>query len=168
MNKISFGVRVPNSGPLSSIENIVNAAKAAEDMDFDALWVHDHVVWSYRDAPPSYFFRRLRSDYRYPGSEFFRSHDDAFVSGGGDEKDRSGRGVPGHALPQPDLRGEAVFDPGSSRPGAFAGRRRSGFQGNAGVGRVRRVRRSVRAARRSHRRIHRSDESDLDPAARFL
>ena len=46
MNKISFGVRVPNSGPLSSIENIVNAAKAAEDMGFDALWVHDHVVWS--------------------------------------------------------------------------------------------------------------------------
>ena len=29
MNKISFGVRVPNSGPLSSIENIVNAAKSA-------------------------------------------------------------------------------------------------------------------------------------------
>ena len=46
MNKISFGVRVPNSGPLSSIENIVNATKSAEDMGFDAVWVHDHVVWS--------------------------------------------------------------------------------------------------------------------------
>src|SRR5262249_32844902 len=46
MNKISFGVRVPNSGPLSSVENIVSAAKAAEEMGFDALWVHDHVVWS--------------------------------------------------------------------------------------------------------------------------
>ena len=46
MNKISFGVRVPNSGPLSSIENIVNAAKTAEDLGFDAIWVHDHVVWS--------------------------------------------------------------------------------------------------------------------------
>ena len=46
MNKISFGVRVPNSGPLSTIENIVGAAKAAEDMNFDAIWVHDHVVWS--------------------------------------------------------------------------------------------------------------------------
>ena len=46
MNRISFGVRVPNSGPLSSIENIVNAAKAAEEMNFDAIWVHDHVVWS--------------------------------------------------------------------------------------------------------------------------
>ena len=46
MNRISFGVRVPNSGPLSSIENIVKATKAAEDMGFDAVWVHDHVVWS--------------------------------------------------------------------------------------------------------------------------
>ena len=46
MNKISFGVRVPNSGPLSSTENIVNAAKSAEELGFDALWVHDHVVWS--------------------------------------------------------------------------------------------------------------------------
>ena len=46
MNKISFGVRVPNSGPLSSIENIVKATKSAEDMGFDAIWVHDHVVWS--------------------------------------------------------------------------------------------------------------------------
>src|SRR5512133_3664426 len=47
MNKISFGVRVPNSGPLSTIENIVGAAKAAEAMNFDANWVHDHVVWRY-------------------------------------------------------------------------------------------------------------------------
>src|SRR6478672_2396255 len=46
MNKISFGVRVPNSGPLSNIENIVNAAKSAEEFGFDAIWVHDHVVWS--------------------------------------------------------------------------------------------------------------------------
>ncbi|HEX5605998.1 MAG TPA: LLM class flavin-dependent oxidoreductase, partial [Candidatus Binatia bacterium] len=46
MNKISFGVRVPNSGPLSTIENIVKATKSAEEMGFDAIWVHDHVVWS--------------------------------------------------------------------------------------------------------------------------
>ena len=46
MNKISFGVRVPNSGPLSSIDNIVKATRAAEEMGFDAIWVHDHVVWS--------------------------------------------------------------------------------------------------------------------------
>ncbi|HXG53522.1 MAG TPA: LLM class F420-dependent oxidoreductase [candidate division Zixibacteria bacterium] len=46
MSKIAFGVRVPNSGPLSSIENIVKAARTAEDLGFDSIWVHDHVVWS--------------------------------------------------------------------------------------------------------------------------
>ena len=46
MNKISFGVRVPNSGPLSSIENIVSASKSAEELGFAATWVPDHVVWS--------------------------------------------------------------------------------------------------------------------------
>jgi probable F420-dependent oxidoreductase len=46
MAKVQFGVRVPNSGPLSSPENVVRAAKEAERMGFDAVWVHDHVVWS--------------------------------------------------------------------------------------------------------------------------
>src|SRR3972149_7678796 len=46
MNKIQFGVRVPNSGPLSSIKNIVRATKRAEELGFDSIWVHDHVVWS--------------------------------------------------------------------------------------------------------------------------
>jgi probable F420-dependent oxidoreductase len=43
---IQFGVRAPNSGPLASIENIVRAARAAEELGFDSLWVHDHVAWS--------------------------------------------------------------------------------------------------------------------------
>src|SRR5262249_55421550 len=46
MHKIQFGVRVPNSGPLSKVENIVKAAKQAEELGFDSIWVHDHVVWS--------------------------------------------------------------------------------------------------------------------------
>jgi probable F420-dependent oxidoreductase len=46
MTGLQFGVRVPNSGPLSTVENIVRAAKAAEDMGFDSIWTHDHVVWS--------------------------------------------------------------------------------------------------------------------------
>lgn len=46
MKKIQFGVRVPNSGPLATKENIVTAAKEAERMGFDSVWVHDHVVWS--------------------------------------------------------------------------------------------------------------------------
>jgi probable F420-dependent oxidoreductase len=43
---LTFGVRVPNSGPLSSVDNIVRAAKETEALGFEALWVHDHVVWS--------------------------------------------------------------------------------------------------------------------------
>src|SRR5438093_1245821 len=42
----TFSVRVPQSGPRSSIENIGKATKTAEELGFDAVWVHDHVVWS--------------------------------------------------------------------------------------------------------------------------
>lgn len=46
MSQISFGVRVPNSGPLSSVANINRAAVEAEEMGFDSIFLHDHVVWS--------------------------------------------------------------------------------------------------------------------------
>lgn len=46
MSRISFGVRVPNSGPLASVENIVRAAIEAEALGFDSIFLHDHVVWS--------------------------------------------------------------------------------------------------------------------------
>lgn len=46
MTGLQFGVRVPNSGPLSSLDNVVRAAKEAEALGFDSIWVHDHVVWS--------------------------------------------------------------------------------------------------------------------------
>jgi probable F420-dependent oxidoreductase len=46
MTQVSFGVRVPNSGPLASVENIVRAATEAETLGFDSVFVHDHVVWS--------------------------------------------------------------------------------------------------------------------------
>jgi probable F420-dependent oxidoreductase len=46
MAEVSFGVRVPNSGPLSSVENIARAAREAEELGFDSIFVHDHVVWS--------------------------------------------------------------------------------------------------------------------------
>jgi probable F420-dependent oxidoreductase len=46
VSKVSFGVRVPNSGPLASVPNIVAAATEAEAMGFDSIFVHDHVVWS--------------------------------------------------------------------------------------------------------------------------
>ena len=46
MAEVSFGVRVPNSGPLTSVANITRAATEAEQMGFDSIFLHDHVVWS--------------------------------------------------------------------------------------------------------------------------
>jgi probable F420-dependent oxidoreductase len=46
VSEIKFGVRVPNSGPLANVENLVKAAKAAEEIGFDSIFVHDHVIWS--------------------------------------------------------------------------------------------------------------------------
>jgi probable F420-dependent oxidoreductase len=46
MTQVSFGMRVPNSGPLASVDNIVRAAVEAEALGFDSVFVHDHVVWS--------------------------------------------------------------------------------------------------------------------------
>ncbi|HKT22717.1 MAG TPA: LLM class flavin-dependent oxidoreductase [Nitrososphaerales archaeon] len=44
--KISFGVRVPVSGPLATRENIVDSTQTAEELGFDAIWVHDQITWS--------------------------------------------------------------------------------------------------------------------------
>ncbi|MQA04883.1 MAG: hypothetical protein GEV07_19915, partial [Streptosporangiales bacterium] len=46
MTDIRFGVRIPNSGPLTSVPNMVKSAYAAEAMGFNSIWLHDHVVWS--------------------------------------------------------------------------------------------------------------------------
>jgi probable F420-dependent oxidoreductase len=42
---MKFGVRVPNSGPLASRENILQVADQAEKLGFHAVWVHDHITW---------------------------------------------------------------------------------------------------------------------------
>jgi probable F420-dependent oxidoreductase len=44
--KVTFGVRVPNSGPLASPAAIVQVAKEAERLGFDSVWVHDHLTWT--------------------------------------------------------------------------------------------------------------------------
>ena len=48
----TFGIRVPNSGPLASPAAIVTVAKEAESQGFHSVWVHDHLTWtsgSHRD-----------------------------------------------------------------------------------------------------------------------
>jgi len=46
MSKVSFGNRVPNSGPLASPQAMVTVAKASEALGFDSVWVHDHLTWT--------------------------------------------------------------------------------------------------------------------------
>ena len=43
---LTFGVRVPNSGPLATVESMVEVAQEAESLGFDSVWVHDHLTWS--------------------------------------------------------------------------------------------------------------------------
>lgn len=42
---MKFGVRLANSGPLASPGSLTTMAKAAEDLGYDAISVHDHVNW---------------------------------------------------------------------------------------------------------------------------
>ncbi len=44
--RTTFGVRVPNSGPLASITAMAGNAKEAESLGFDSIWVHDHLTWT--------------------------------------------------------------------------------------------------------------------------
>jgi probable F420-dependent oxidoreductase len=42
---MKFGVRLPNSGPLASRQNIVRVAEEADRLGYDSVWVHDHILW---------------------------------------------------------------------------------------------------------------------------
>ncbi len=46
MRKAEFGVRLPVAGPLANLEAIRRVARSSEDWGFDALWVHDFIVWT--------------------------------------------------------------------------------------------------------------------------
>ncbi len=46
MSEVTFGNRVPNSGPLASPESIIRVAKESQALNFDSIWVHDHLTWT--------------------------------------------------------------------------------------------------------------------------
>ena len=54
--KVSFGVRVPNSGPLASPDSIVQVAREAESLGYDSIWVHDHLHVDGRNSQYAYIF----------------------------------------------------------------------------------------------------------------
>ena len=43
---IEFGVRLPVSGPLASPSAIAQVATRAEELSYEALWLHDYIVWT--------------------------------------------------------------------------------------------------------------------------
>lgn len=47
--KVAFGIRLPNSGPLASPENIRKVGLEAENLGFDAVTVHDHVSFGHAE-----------------------------------------------------------------------------------------------------------------------
>lgn len=50
MAEAEFGVRLPVAGPLAGPGPIRRVAKRAEELAYDALWVHDFLAWtSYQD-----------------------------------------------------------------------------------------------------------------------
>ena len=46
MGGISLGVRLPNSGPFATAENILSLGTTAEELGYDTVWVHDHISWA--------------------------------------------------------------------------------------------------------------------------
>lgn len=46
VHKITFGIRVPNSGPLASPASIVRVARETESLGYHSVWVHDHLTWT--------------------------------------------------------------------------------------------------------------------------
>ena len=45
-SRVSFGLRLPNSGPFATAGNVIEAGAEAEDLGYDILWVHDHISWT--------------------------------------------------------------------------------------------------------------------------
>lgn len=66
---VTFGIRLPNSGPLASPTDIRAIALLSERCGFDTVWVHDHISWpshrrthfaagsveSVTDTPPNFY-----------------------------------------------------------------------------------------------------------------
>jgi probable F420-dependent oxidoreductase len=42
---VTFGIRLPNSGPFAFPESIRRIAQLSERLGFDTVWVHDHLAW---------------------------------------------------------------------------------------------------------------------------
>ncbi len=46
-SKVEFGIRLPVGGPLANTSDIARAARRADALGYDAVWVHDFIVWTH-------------------------------------------------------------------------------------------------------------------------
>ena len=43
--KTSFGVRLPTSGPLATVDAVVESVGVLEKLGYDSMWTNDHISW---------------------------------------------------------------------------------------------------------------------------
>jgi alkanesulfonate monooxygenase SsuD/methylene tetrahydromethanopterin reductase-like flavin-dependent oxidoreductase (luciferase family) len=44
-DQTTLGVRLPNSGPIASPDNMIETGELADRVGYHAVWVHDHISW---------------------------------------------------------------------------------------------------------------------------
>jgi alkanesulfonate monooxygenase SsuD/methylene tetrahydromethanopterin reductase-like flavin-dependent oxidoreductase (luciferase family) len=47
-HRVEYGIRLPVAGPLASPAGITRTAKRAEELGYDAVWVHDFIIWTHK------------------------------------------------------------------------------------------------------------------------
>ncbi|HET8570024.1 MAG TPA: LLM class flavin-dependent oxidoreductase [Candidatus Limnocylindria bacterium] len=97
---ISLGVRLPNSGPFATAENILATAEHVERAGYDRVWVHDHISWSREKL--THFATGSLEACRDQDPNFFESVTTVGVLGG--RLRRVGLGIAGLVLPLRDPR----------------------------------------------------------------
>ncbi len=70
---MQYGVHLPNSGPLASPEAIVTMATTAEQLGYDAVLIHDHVVWGRKDSQHNYAGSKELTDARGGPVDFYEA-----------------------------------------------------------------------------------------------
>ena len=159
---LTFGVRVPNSGPLATVESMVEVGSGSRSprLRFDLGSRSLDLVR--RDPSHAYFFRRGSRRGGQRESGFLRSDDFTRLSR------RTGSfGAPRHrlrrgALPQSAARRQANRHPRRAlqRPAGY--RRRHRLAVDDQIARIRSPRRQSQTARQNRRRSPARDETDLD------
>jgi alkanesulfonate monooxygenase SsuD/methylene tetrahydromethanopterin reductase-like flavin-dependent oxidoreductase (luciferase family) len=97
---LRLGVRLPNSGPFATAENILATAEHVERSGYDMVWVHDHISWAREKL--THFATGSNEACRDQDPNFYESITTAAVLGG--RLRRVTIGIAGLVLPLRDPR----------------------------------------------------------------